>query len=69
MNPDDIDRRFDYHPPDDEARMKHEFIRTTFKHAAQALDLVPEGRELALAITNLEQAMFWANAAIARSHT
>jgi hypothetical protein len=28
--------------------------------------MVPEGREKALALTNLEQVMFWANAAIAR---
>jgi hypothetical protein len=30
------------------------------------LDLLPPGREKALVLTNLEQAMFWANAAIAR---
>lgn len=27
---------------------------------------LPEGRETALAFTNLEQVMFWANAAMAR---
>jgi len=29
-------------------------------------DVVPDGREMSLAITNLEQVMFWANAALAR---
>lgn len=32
-------------------------------------DWLPEGREKALAITNLEQVMFWANAAIARERS
>jgi hypothetical protein len=27
----------------------------------------PEGRELSLALSNLEEVMFWANAAIARN--
>ena len=68
MTPEDIDNRFDYHAPDDDARMKHEFLRTTAKHMASALnDLLPEGREKSLAVTNLEQAMFWANAAVARN--
>jgi hypothetical protein len=30
-------------------------------------DLCPESREKSLAITNLEQAVMWANAAIARN--
>lgn len=67
MTPEDIDRRFDYHAPDEEARQKHEFLRTTAKHMASALSVLPAGREQALAFTNLEQAMFWANAAIARN--
>lgn len=30
-------------------------------------EICPASRELSLALTNLEQAMFWANAAIARN--
>lgn len=64
----EIERRFDYNPPkDDEARLDHEFVRHTLKTTAEHLiDTIPESRELSLAITKLEEAMFWANAAIAR---
>jgi hypothetical protein len=32
------------------------------------VDLMPPGREASLAATKMEEAMFWANAAIARHH-
>lgn len=35
--------------------------------AEELTRLAPESRELSLAITNLEQVMFWTNAAIARN--
>lgn len=61
--------RFAYHPPRDEAtKDRHEYIRSLLGDAAQVVDsLVPDGREKALAITKLEEAMMWANAAIARA--
>lgn len=34
--------------------------------AATINEFAPDGREKSLALTNLEQVMFWANAAIAR---
>lgn len=34
--------------------------------AVDLIDLCPEGRELALALTNLEQVGFWSTASIAR---
>lgn len=63
-----LENRFNHHPPDEVRVIHHEAARRTLKDAAATLmDLVPPGRELALAITKLEEAMFWANAGIARS--
>lgn len=64
----DIDNRFDYHAPDAEKRTRHENVRGQCWSLANYLNTtLPEGREKSLAITKLEEAMFWANAAIARS--
>jgi hypothetical protein len=64
----DIDNRFTYHPPTDPAvRERHEQARACARTAAEFLvDLLPPGRETSLAITKLEEVLFWANAAIAR---
>lgn len=65
----DIDNRFDFHPATtDEKRGEHGSVRDACKAVAHKFDRdVPPGREKALAITKLEEAMFWANAAIARN--
>lgn len=65
----DLENRFDYHPPKDETvAATHAEVRQVLYIAACEIDrLVPDGREKSLAITNLEQAMFWANGAIARA--
>lgn len=63
----DLDNRFDFHPATDVTGPKHDAVRKHAKYIAEALvALVPPGRELALAITALEEAMMWANAGIAR---
>ena len=64
----DVANRFDYHPPKDEdTKRRHETVRMHCKAAATAvLSETPESREQSLAITALEEAMMWANAAIAR---
>jgi len=68
MSPSDIDNRFTYHAPDAVKVEKHEFVRRDVGTLANRLnDSLPEGREKSLAITHLEEVMFWANAAIARS--
>lgn len=66
---DDIENRFNYHKPDAQAVKDHEEIREVCKSVAHLFDRLPNGREKASAITKLEEAMFWANAAIARDNT
>lgn len=64
----DLHNRFIHHSPSGVKLEKHQQVREDFESLAQDLDIMlPEGREKALAMTNLEQAMFWANAAIARA--
>ena len=64
----DIENRFKFHPASSPERQRaHEAVRDECRVLAHVLnESLPEGREKALAITNLEQTMFWANAAIAR---
>jgi hypothetical protein len=66
MNQADVDRIFDYHDPDPESREKHESIRAAFKKLAITCSNLPAGRERALVMTKLEEASFFAHAAIAR---
>ncbi len=64
----DLDNRFDYHRPDEAKAKRHEEARAACKAAAEAInELCPDGREKSLAVTAIEEAMFWANAGIARS--
>ena len=64
-----LKHRFDYHPPKDEGtKARHEGIRAGAFELAEEWDgVLPDCREKALAITYLEMAMFWSNAAIARN--
>lgn len=68
MNVEDLQNRFDYHPADtDDKRAAHGDVRRSCYDLAVLInDVVPDGREMSLAITNLEQVMFWANAALVR---
>lgn len=65
----DLENRFNFHPANtEEKRNEHTSIRVACLDLAERLNLkVPEGREKALAITKLEEVMFWANAGIARN--
>lgn len=59
---------FTYHPPQGDQLARYITLRTEARVLAELFaTYVPEGRELSLALTNLEQAVFWANAGIARS--
>jgi hypothetical protein len=64
----EIIRRFTYHPADTAGRVQvHEDIRSMCLELALSLDAVlPAGAEKQAAIFRLEEAMFWANASVAR---
>ncbi len=69
MTPEELARRFKYHPPTDATREVHEVIRQRVIEFAAFLDetLPGESREKALAFTELEQSQFWAHAHLARN--
>lgn len=63
----DLTNRFNYHKPDAQAMERHQDIRdAVYELAVDLMSTIPDSRERQLALINLEQAMFWANAAIAR---
>lgn len=78
----DVDHRFDYRPGNGWGTPRHEAARAAIKAVAKGLTEgrfynsnildyeggppVPAGREQSLMLTKLEEALFWANAAIAR---
>lgn len=59
---------FSYHPNLNEAiGYQHQYIRDELKALAHKLvDNLPASREQSLALTALEEAMHWSNAAIAK---
>ena len=67
MTSEEIETRFTYHAPFADQPRLYETLRSAGKQLAYLiLDSTPESREQSLAITALEQAIMWANAAIAR---
>lgn len=71
MTPQEIKHRFAHHPPaNDKVAMLHHAARAKFSDlAVWAFENLDDSRELALVLTNLEEALFWANASIARNQT
>lgn len=64
----DLDNRFTYHPPTDGQPAVYEQIRARAKDLAEFIDYsTPDSREKSLAITALEEAVMWGNAAVARN--
>lgn len=63
-----INKAFVYHAPKGDQAERYQLIRDRAKDLALCMsELAPASRELSLALTNLEQAVMWANAAIARN--
>ena len=64
----DFDHIYKYHAPKEGQPEKYEALRAKAKDLALMInELCPESRERSVAFTNLEAAVFWANASIARS--
>jgi len=63
-----IENNFTYHPPKNDQVKRYEEIRDHAKELALHIDNdCPDSREKSLAMTKLEEAVMWANAAIARN--
>ncbi|EOO11374.1 DUF7681 family protein [Bacillus cereus] len=63
-----LKNNFTHHPPKEGQVEKYVDIRNEGLHFANLIDgLCPNSREKSLAITKIEEAVFWANASIARN--
>lgn len=63
-----IENNFTYHKPVGDQPAKYEELRNAGKALAEHIvALTPASREQSVALTKLEEAIFWANAAIARN--
>ena len=63
-----IENNFTYHSPKGDQPERYEAIRQNAKSLAFLLvDLCSDSRERSLALTKLEECVFWANASIARN--
>ena len=63
-----IENAFTYHQPKNDQSQRYTELRDLAKHLAIKMsELCPPSRELSIAMTNLEQAVMWANASIARN--
>ena len=66
----DLAARFTYHAPFGDQPIRYEMIRDRARNLAEFIaEKCRASRELAQALTSLEQAVMWANAAIARNET
>ena len=62
-----IEHNFKYHSLSIEQLRQTHNIREKAKELAYLINDCPESRERSLAMTNLEQATMWANAAVSRN--
>jgi len=65
---DQIENNFKWHPPKDGQPVKYQLLRDQAKALAVMIEsYCPNSRERSLAMTKVEEAVFWANASIARN--
>jgi hypothetical protein len=63
-----VKKDFTYHPPKDDQAQRYDLIRYTAQVFAEiVMRMSPESREKSLSLTKIDEAVFWANAAIARN--
>jgi len=63
-----VENNFTYHSPKGDQQERYVSLREAGKTLAMViLHTCPDSRERSLAITKLEEAIMWANAAIARN--
>lgn len=68
MTMEELVNRLTYHAPKGDQPERYERVRAKARlFALEVFDLCPEGREKSLAMTKIEEAVMWANAAIARN--
>ncbi len=68
MDAQDLKKRFTYHAPKGDQPEKYEYLRGAALEMSKMInETCPDSREKSLAITKLEEVVFWANAAIARN--
>jgi len=64
----DLENNFTYHPPKEGQNEKYETLRAKAKDFCKLIiKMVPDSRERSLALTKIEESVFWANAGIARN--
>lgn len=66
--PYDVNNIFTYHAPKPGQQERYESLRAQARGLAEGIiKMTPASREQSLALTKLEEAIFWANASIARN--
>ena len=67
MDIQELENRFTYHKPTGNQPIVYKNIReVAMDFAILIIEATPDSREQSLAITHLEEAVMWANAAVAR---
>ena len=63
---DDIRRRFDFHPANQDTGPLHTEVRAAHRQLAEwVVDSIPDSPERDVALEHLQSAMMWCNAAVA----